>query len=174
MQKRGLKEFMDKKAQSYILVIIVIILIIIGLIWYMLIPKTNIIINNSQINYSLYPNPNLTPGDVLSTNTSIICVKGYTATVRDVPLSLRKKIFAMYNISYPPVKGAYELDHFIPLELGGSNDEKNLFPELDPYFHYKDKVENYLHDQVCNHGMSIIDAQNQIKTDWYAVYLQIK
>lgn len=31
------------------------------------------------------PDPQLIPGDVLTTDAKIICVSGYTKTVRDVP-----------------------------------------------------------------------------------------
>jgi hypothetical protein len=31
------------------------------------------------------PDPHLTPGDVLTTDPPVICVPGYTATVRNVP-----------------------------------------------------------------------------------------
>ena len=69
--------------------------------------------------------------------------------------------------------GQYEVDHLIPLELGGSNDIANLWPEAaspKSGFHEKDQVENYLHDQVCSGAISLKDAQTQIATDWLAVY----
>src|SRR6266513_1573367 len=34
----------------------------------------------------------------------------------------------------------------------------------------KDRVENYLHDQVCSGAMSLKDAQTQIATNWLTVY----
>jgi hypothetical protein len=69
--------------------------------------------------------------------------------------------------------GADEVDHFIPLELGGSNDITNLWPEpySAPGAHEKDHVENYLHEQVCNGSMALGDAQQMIANDWYAVYV---
>ena len=45
--------------------------------------------------------------------------------------------------------------------------------EPRPGFHEKDKVENYLHAQVCNGAMSMADAQNIIATDWLSVYNQM-
>ncbi len=68
----------------------------------------------------------------------------------------------------------YELDHFIPLELGGSPDSVlNLFPE--PYANpmgarEKDKVENYLHKQVCDGAITLQTAQQEIQTNWVEVY----
>jgi hypothetical protein len=126
---------------------------------------------------SMYPDYSLTPGDIMTTDTNTICTKGYTTTVRDVSESLRRRVFQEYGISYPPQSGAYELDHFIPLELGGSNDITNLFPEPaepKPGFHEKDLVENYLHKQVCDGHMTIQDAQTAIRQDWYKVYLSMK
>ena len=34
----------------------------------------------------------------------------------------------------------------------------------------KDKVENYLHDQVCSGAMPLQEAQTEIATNWLAVY----
>jgi hypothetical protein len=72
----------------------------------------------------------------------------------------------------------YEEDHLIPLEIGGNpSDPKNLWPE--PYStsipdggaKYKDKVENYLHHQVCSDAMPLAQAQRAIAGDWYRVYV---
>ena len=34
---------------------------------------------------NLYPDPKLTPGDILTINSNIICQKGYSKSVRNVP-----------------------------------------------------------------------------------------
>ena len=71
----------------------------------------------------------------------------------------------------------YEEDHFIPLELGGNpTDPKNLWPEPfetsvpDGGAHAKDKVENYLHAEVCSGSLTLDQAQHEITEDWYRVY----
>ena len=46
----------------------------------------------------LRPDPTKTPGDVLTTDPAVICVKGYTKTVRSVPESVREQVFRMYGI----------------------------------------------------------------------------
>lgn len=119
------------------------------------------------------PDPECTPGDILPEATKDkICVPGYTQTVRNVPDSLKNQVYAEYGItSHKP--GQYEVDHFVSLELGGSNDISNLFPQPAvpvPGFHEKDKVENYLHDQVCSGAMSLQEAQIKIATNWVDVY----
>jgi hypothetical protein len=71
----------------------------------------------------------------------------------------------------------YEEDHLIPLELGGNpTDPRNLWPE--PYepsipeggARFKDKVENYLHAQVCAGNLTLKEAQTGITEDWYSIY----
>jgi hypothetical protein len=130
-----------------------------------------------MVKSNLNPNPELTPGDVYANITSEdVCESGYSGRVRNVPASEKKKVYVEYGIPYPQPEGAYEVDHFISLELGGSNDIKNLWPEPTnptPGFHQKDKVENYLHKQVCDGKMSLGEAQDKIRKDWYAVYLNI-
>ena len=119
------------------------------------------------------PDSACTPGAIF-TNATLqqICVYGYTRSVRNVPYSEKDQAYAEYGIDHHS-SGQYEIDHLIPLELGGSNDLANLWPEAaapKPGFHEKDQVENYLHDQVCSGAMSLKNAQTQIATEWLAVY----
>lgn len=119
------------------------------------------------------PDSACTPGAIFKNATpQQICTYGYTRRVRNVPYSEKDQAYAEYGI-YHHSPGQYEIDHLIPLELGGSNDIANLWPEAaspKPGFHEKDQVENYLHDQVCSGAMSLQDAQTQIATNWLTVY----
>ena len=86
---------------------------------------------------------------------------------------MRKKVFAEYGVDYPVPRGAYEVDHLIPLTLGGNNDIANLFPqpaEPAPGFREKDLVEVYLHEEVCNSRVAVSIAQERIAEDWLAIY----
>jgi hypothetical protein len=119
-----------------------------------------------------YPDTACTPGAVLTSDVQAICAKGYASTVRNVPQSEKNAVYAEYGIKTHK-SGEYEVDHLISLELGGSNDLANLWPEAakpQPGFHEKDKVENYLHDQVCTGKISLADAQRRIATAWLEVY----
>ena len=117
-----------------------------------------------------------TPGAIFSTATKeAICVSGYAHTVRNVPESEKIQAYNEYGITHHTT-GQYEVDHLVSLELGGSNDISNLWPEAaspTPGFHEKDKVENYLHDQVCNGSISLRQAQTEIATNWLTVYNQM-
>lgn len=119
------------------------------------------------------PDSACTPGALLDTATKDkICQSGYASSVRNVPTSEKDQVYAEYGIaSHSP--GEYEVDHLVSLELGGSNEIANLWPEAanpTPGFHQKDQVENYLHDQVCSGAISLQDAQIKVATDWLSVY----
>ncbi len=120
------------------------------------------------------PDPQCTPGAIFpNAIPQKICQSGYSKSVRSVSAKTKKLVYAEYGITYPQPTGGYEADHLIPLELGGSNDIANLFPEAAkpaPGFHEKDLVENYLHDEVCAGKINLSAAQKQIAHDWLAVY----
>ncbi len=119
------------------------------------------------------PDAACTPGAILAdATTDQICTPGYSKNVRNVSTQEKDQVYREYGIKSHTV-GEYEVDHLISLELGGSNGIANLWPEAAeprPGFHEKDKVENYLHDQVCNGKMSLQEAQYEIATDWMSVY----
>ncbi len=118
------------------------------------------------------PDPKMTPGDVLDVTPRDFCVSGYSSKVRDVPDSVKNQVYQEYGIkSHKP--GAYEVDHLISLELGGSNSVRNLWPQ--PYSgqwnaHIKDKLENTLHNLVCDGKLDYRTAQQAVATDWIAAY----
>jgi hypothetical protein len=141
----------------------------------------------------ILPNPKLTPGAVF-TNVTVeqICTPGYSNGsdvtnngngVRYVPRSEKWAVFNAYFGKVPDKTGNYEVDHLISLELGGSNDAKNLWPEsylTDPYnAHTKDKLENRMHALVkkclAEKGHATATAllkqfQNEISTNWIVAY----
>ncbi|MCL4367129.1 HNH endonuclease [Patescibacteria group bacterium] len=122
------------------------------------------------------PDPDCTPGTIFFTATKEqVCISGYSKSVRNVSESVKNQVYAEYGISSHKT-GEYEVDHLISLELGGSNDIANLWPEPanpTPGFHEKDKVENYLHNQVCNGTFTLAQAQEAIATNWLQIYQQI-
>ena len=128
------------------------------------------------------PDPACTPGSLnASVNqdnlASTICHSGYTSTIRP-PVSYTNKLKVQQIIEYgyddTNLKD-YEEDHFISLELGGNpSDPNNLWPEPHASYNEKDKVENYLHDQICSGMMTLSEAQKEITTNWYDVYKEIR
>ncbi len=120
-----------------------------------------------------FPDHECTPGAIfVSALKDDICVSGYSRSVRNVSPKKRNDVYLAYGIT-THAKGEYEVDHFISLELGGSNDIANLFPEAaepSPGFHEKDEVENFLHKELCTNQISLSEAQVLISKHWIEVY----
>lgn len=129
------------------------------------------------------PDPSFTPGAVNPTVAqetigTTICVRGWTRTVRppwQYTSALKRR--QIRELGYADRRmSAYEEDHLVPLELGGSpDDERNLWPEprvsADGWdADRKDEVEFALNRLVCANQMSLIDAQRAIATNWIAAY----
>ena len=93
-----------------------------------------------------------------------ICMSGWTKTIRP-PTSYTSKIKAEILASQHLAGKVsdYELDHVIPLELGGHPTSlDNLWMEPWPDARLKDKVENALHKAVCDGKVLLVDAQSRI------------
>jgi hypothetical protein len=118
-------------------------------------------------------NPSVTQANIKDT----ICPSGYTRNVRP-PVGytepLKIKLMKSYGFSGTP--SSYELDHLIPLEIGGNPTAvKNLWPEPgygQDNYHAKDRFENYLHDQICSGSMNLSTAQQEIATDWLSNWIR--
>lgn len=126
------------------------------------------------------PDPTLTPGAVIAEATAAdICKPGYSTRTRHVDAATKRSVYRAYGLSgnhtaYCSGDQGCEVDHLISLELGGSNDAANLWPE--PYggivwnAHVKDRLENRLHRMVCDGEISLSEAQQDIADDWVAAY----
>jgi hypothetical protein len=117
------------------------------------------------------PDPNLTPGAALEVTKDDVCTVGYTKNVRNVPVAVKRRVYEEYGVEYVP--RAYEVDHLIALELGGSNSIRNLWPEsysLVWNAHVKDALEGRLHRLVCDGSISLETAQKAIATNWIDAY----
>lgn len=129
--------------------------------------------SNLYANGPIHPIESITPG-VVDPNATIekICTVGYTKKVRNVSAKTKKQVFLNYGID--PKQDKFEVDHLISLELGGSNDIKNLWPEsytTTPFNAYKkDTLENKLHDMVCADEIPLEQAQKEIAGDWVRAY----
>lgn len=115
------------------------------------------------------PISGLTPGVVLTTDTSKLCRSGYTKTVRH-PITRAEhiRIYKLYGLA--PSAPGYVIDHFLPLELGGADVLNNKWPEEKVESVRKDKAENRTHSLVCNKLMTIRAAQAIfLKSHWASV-----
>jgi hypothetical protein len=117
-----------------------------------------------------YTNPAVTQSTIKST----ICKHGWTGTVRP-PVSYTNKVKTEVMAAYhsPGTDKDYELDHYLPLEIGGNpTDVRNLWPQPYPQAKEKDKIENYLKKQVCTGQMTLLEAQAALP-NWYTMYTKV-
>jgi hypothetical protein len=119
-----------------------------------------------------------TPGatDPQLTATKLCDPAFHTGTARNKmtqPQKRKVRVCRAYGITKACPGPLYEIDHLISIELGGANDDANLWPQpVDALgqigFHTKDVVENRAHRAVCSGKLTLEQAQTGIRTDWFA------
>ena len=126
--------------------------------------------------------PKATPGArnpavTQMTIASTICVPGWAHAIRPpsgYTTAVKRRQIAAAGL--PGGMRAYEEDHLIPLELGGSADSSlNLWPEprhsADGWTaSQKDRLEDVLHRLVCSLLLPLPEAQAAIAADWHAAF----
>ena len=110
----------------------------------------------------------LTPGVLnlsvtQATIGSTICRHGWTRTIRppvDYTNALKRRQLRRNGMRGPP--SAYQEDHLISLELGGSPaDPRNLWPEPYSRASTVDQIENDLNRRVCAGSLTLAEAQRR-------------
>jgi hypothetical protein len=124
------------------------------------------------------PDRRCSPGAYYAKLTgSVICASSFrTGSIRNVPQSEKYAVEKEYGMTPRSYGRTLEIDHIVSLELGGSNDIANLFPEkanANPGYHVKDRLENKLHDLVCAGQMNLRSTQRQIAKNWQALYRRV-
>jgi hypothetical protein len=107
-----------------------------------------------------------------------ICEPGYTKAVRpstSYTNGVKQKLMREAGIDLARI-GDYELDHIVPLTLGG-HPRKLSNLQLQPWdgpqgAHMKDILEERLHQIVCHGRLDLTDAQVCIAQDWEACAVQ--
>jgi hypothetical protein len=127
------------------------------------------------------PDPACTPGDRDSRVTqdnlaSTICAPGWSKQVRppaSVTEPIKKERMRAYGVTGSAK--SVELDHDIPIGIGGATSTANLWPQPldgDAGAHKKDELEGRLHDLVCRGELPLVQAQDEIASDWLAAYVK--
>lgn len=98
----------------------------------------------------------------------LICASSFrTGRYRHVTAKMKRAICQRDHAT--PCDGKhFEIDHLIPIEIGGSNLPDNLWAEPIEQARIKDKLENRLRRDVCAGKLTLIEAQQCIAKDWVA------
>jgi hypothetical protein len=155
-----------------VLVFVFVVGMMIGIFYFIRAMQTQTfnIMTGRSVESTSYPDSKLTPGDIKTDTMEIVCPTNYGERAKTVNPSVQQEVFNSYGQVYP--NDGYVIDHLIPVELGGSSDPKNLWPQKKEEARKKDIAETYLRRLVCDGGYSLPQAQYDIKKDWYAVYTQ--
>ena len=124
------------------------------------------------------PDAACSPGAYYSKLTKkVLCAPVFTTKkIRNVPDSVKHAIEQHYGLPARSYGNTLEIDHIVSLELGGSNDPANLFPEkvdANPGYRVKDRLENKLHQLVCAGKLYFPTVQKQIAKDWESLYKKV-
>ncbi len=104
----------------------------------------------------------------------------YSKAARHTSETVKNQAFAEYGLKNPKDGGqTYEVDHLIPLSLGGRDDLHNLWPQsrvLQGYNAWsKDRLEFRLYNMLCHHQdgdppITLAKAQQALRHDWTKAY----
>lgn len=125
----------------------------------------------------LHPPSGALNDDVTQSNIrQTICVSGWTATVRpstSYTNGLKARLLREQGLPRSDAP-KYELDHLIPLALGGHpRKPENLWLQSwtgEWNAHVKDRLEVKLKTMVCKGQISLQRARHAIATDWVAAF----
>jgi hypothetical protein len=123
---------------------------------------------------AVIPDPTTTPGAVRTTDVGDICSLG-TSGLRHWSRERDDRIMAEYGLPLGPHPD-WEVDHLIPLCLGGSDEDANLWPEPRRSIEkewpaeLKDDLEHRLCEMVCAGELDVVEAQREIADDWTESY----
>ena len=136
----------------------------------------------------ILPDPNLTPGEARTTDDMIACLAhtgGEEDSVRSVPKKLSNQVYKSYGLDgnhkgyCGEAEKGCEIDHLIPLKLGGANTAANLWPQSyggEQGAFLKDALEKTLIARVCRTNtlhpkkLPLAEAQKAISTNWLDAY----
>jgi hypothetical protein len=124
--------------------------------------------------FEALPDKNLTGGSVRTGDRDAACGHARESRGR-MNAARRDEVLKRYDLP-PGTHPDYEIDHLIPLCLGGSDDPSNLWPQprrsIEGIWNAeaKDRLERLMCNLVCDGQIDIAIAQEAFATDWIAAY----
>jgi hypothetical protein len=114
-----------------------------------------------------------TPGAKGKASEAQVCAAGFEASVK--PMAKWQHDQALERYGKRPEDFTGELDHLIPISLGGTNDLENIWPlppnkDMGP--EQKKELDLTLHRLVCDKTLTLKAAQEAIRKDWVKAYHQ--
>lgn len=145
--------------------------------------------------YITHPRWDLTPGVVRELSVRQICRTKWGQDARGVTAAMKQNVIDAYrfDVNQCPLttfRGKrtrrLEIDHLIPRSIGGADDERNLWPqcyeqvrpdkdEQENGAHKKDRLETYIHAELCRNPSDelLAEYQGKIRSDWISFYHEV-
>jgi 5-methylcytosine-specific restriction endonuclease McrA len=142
-----------------------------------------------------HPRWDLTPGVTRELSVRQICRTKWGQDTRAVTAAMKRNVIDAYDFDVKKcpltsLKGKrvrrLEIDHLVPRSIGGADDERNLWPQCyekvkadksqqEDGAHKKDRLETYLHAQLCKNPSAELleEYQSKIKFDWIWFYHEV-
>lgn len=114
------------------------------------------------------PNPSLTPGSTCTDPDELRYPEHIKYCERDVDTSLKRAIIQQYDSELHYRIGQlnradFKIDHYIPLCMGGSNHQNNLWPQHKSVFEVTDMLEQVSCEKMAQGKLRQADAISIIK-----------
>jgi hypothetical protein len=125
--------------------------------------------------YPLHPDEDKTPGKLCQRPNERRYPEGIAYCKRNVDSSLKRRIIADYDESFGYSIGSmqrsqFKIDHYIPLCMGGGNEQLNLWPQHQSVFSHTDPIEQKLCELMAR-GL-ITQAQAVVKIKYVKFHLE--
>jgi hypothetical protein len=123
---------------------------------------------NSNSQFPIGPELDQTPGVVCTTPNEKRYAEQIDYCSRNVSSALKNAIIAKYDAKYgfhieSMNRGDFKIDHFIPLSIGGANEEGNLWPQHKSVYALTDPIELELSILISAGKIKQADAIRAIK-----------
>ncbi|MCS3725915.1 HNH endonuclease [Bradyrhizobium betae] len=145
--------------------------------------------------YITHPQWHLTPGVTQDLTARQICRVKWGQDARSVTAKMKQNVIDAYrfDVKRCPLTTfqgkrvrRLEIDHLIPRSIGGADDEHNLWPQCyeqvkpdksqqEDGAHKKDRLETYLHAQLCKSPSDDLlrEYQSKIRSNWISFYHEV-
>lgn len=94
-----------------------------------------------------------------------VCSPGYSSQHRLVTTAMKTAVYVRDGVPRS-ARGGWIIDHYIPLEIGGTNALSNLKAQPKAEARLKDRDENRLHREVCKGRLTLAQAQAEMRRKW--------
>jgi hypothetical protein len=128
---------------------------------------TAVVVGVPAIAAAQLPSSFQTPGAKGKASEAQVCAADFEASVK--PMAKWQHDQALERYGKRPEDFTGELDHLIPISLGGTNDLENIWPlppnkDMGP--EQKRELDRKLHQLVCDKTLTLKAAHEAIRKDW--------